>query len=559
MHRHHHHHTQREGPLDPEVEERNREEDHLLKLWTLEAGRRLLNDSRPTRPTNRNAVKAQLTQLNHQLHQLSKKRLEPHTNELIASIAQVVAMKMLLTYWLFPINNLPVELLQHIMSIATTSQPFSQISRTRIRLASVCKRWRSAAIGMSSLWSVIRVTEQPPFPLTQICLQRAGSQLISICVDQRKPNWSGLEDDHRLQPKDMQSLIAYITKGFSQVRELSILADTWAVITAAEQVLQRVPSPRSLQRLEIRRTGSAYVRFEPSGAAPEGVRIPVRLFGGAQAPMLNHLTLNGVYADFRSSSFRNLRVLEMRKMATEQMPNMKDFYPVLEGSPYLEKLTFHCACPTLTGPEDYSIWEDAEVKLTYLRELALCDLLPFYAMFLVRLISAPNLQRLRLERIHNPDDMDVNELITELCYKPRDKLTELVVYDLVCNDIPMIASWIGRTSVRRLRVGKVPDAFFIALTRRIKAPPVSARDRQLGLRSVCPWLETFEVPTWDGISFLTFQMFCVERNESLRSLVIGQKVWDALREEEREWLSQSRTRRLQVVPQRFFEEKDEFE
>ncbi|KAL5535693.1 NAN1_2 [Sanghuangporus sanghuang] len=558
MHRHHHQHTQREGPSDREVEKRNREEDRLLQLWAQEGVRRLLNDSRPVRPTNRDAVKTQLAGLHLQLCQLFKKRLEPHTNELIASIAKAAALKTLLTYWLFPINNLPVELLQNIISFATKSQPFSQISRTRIRFASVCKHWRSAAIGMSSLWSVIRVTEQPPYPLTQISLQRAGTQLISICVDQRKPNWSGSEHDHRLQPGDMQSLMVYITKGFSQIRELAIFADTWAVITAAEQVLQRAPPPRSLQRLEIRRTGSAYVRFEPFASAPEGVRIPVRLFGGARAPALNHLTLNGVYADFRSSSFRNLRVLEMRKMATEQMPNMKDFYPVLEGSPYLEKLTFHCACPTLTGPEDYPNWEDAEVKLTYLRELALCDLLPFYAMFLVRLISAPNLERIRLERIH-PDDEDVNQLITELCCRQRDKLTELVVYDLICNDVPMIASWIGRTSVRRLRVGKVPGAFFTALTRRMKAPPVSERDRQLGLRSVCPWLETCEVPTWDGISFLTFQMFCIERNESLRSLVIGQKVWDALREEEREWLAQSRTRRLHVVPQRFFEEKDEYE
>lgn len=547
MHRNHNHDTRASSSRHEGA--RNPEEFELMRLRA-EAFKQLLLDPSPARPVSRRNVRAQIAALENQLLRMEELRAQPHTRELLVRMARLAAQRALMRWWLFPINDMLPEILQRIFTIFTFSEPMSRIPKARATLTSVCAYWRTTVMSMSTLWSMIPVRELPPFPRLDMNLRLVQRQLLTIRIDQRKHDWSGAEFEHRIQPSDMRRLMTIIAGYLPQVRELEILADTCAVIAAAETVLQDVPPPRSLERLEICRTGNAYtyildennVTHDP----PRDIVFPLRLFRGVQAPMLKHATFVGVWVDFRSYSFRDLRTLDMQNMTKEQLPAMRDFFPVLQGSPRLEKLIFNAAAPRMPVGEDRT-WADAKVNLGYLRELELGNMREYIATYLVQLICAPRLKRLTLSRLHNGDFTDFITLISDGRYRT---VTELTVHGLSCEDERVVSRWIRTMPVRCLRVGDVSSTFYLALAHRFP-------DTELGpphTRSVCPRLTACEILGWRGGMFEAFQTFYMQKCDTLRFLIIGDGAWDLIRREERPWFM--RLQILKRTPERSYKDFD---
>ncbi|EJD03775.1 uncharacterized protein FOMMEDRAFT_167102 [Fomitiporia mediterranea MF3/22] len=484
-------------------------------------------------PWSRQDTLVQVACYAQRIRQLEADRRRPHKWELVYDLAKTKAVYLLMRWRLFRINDFPVEIIQRIFELVVASPTFPEISKSRIKLASVCSYWRSIVINTAKLWSDIVINMRPPFHLFRLSLQRAKAHPLTLFVDQKDPNWTGSENHHRLSPKDMRALMSVIASCLDQVRTLIIHADTWAVIGAAEEILQSAPPPRQLQRLEIRRTGKTYVQFIAPARPPPGITSPFRLFGGRHAPTLKHISFSGLYIDFAPASFRDLCVFEMRKMAVEQMPTLSDFLPVLQASPRLERLVFDSACPQLTGlGSRTSISGCLPIQLAYLRDFELSSLTPDYAIYILQVFQAPGLKRLTLERLLHEN---YNPFVLKLIGK-FPEVTVLTVNGLGATNTGDLVAWLRTMRVRYLRVARVANEFFEALATRAPVYPVDPTTRVPGWDFVCSRLESCEILLWTSIGPAAFKKFCSERRSTLRRILISQAAAEGIQSADKTWL-----------------------
>ncbi|KAH8119977.1 hypothetical protein DFH11DRAFT_21656 [Phellopilus nigrolimitatus] len=455
-------------------------------------------------------TRAAVADLAEKIRELEAQRLQPHTWEMIDTLATMRAARAFYSWRTFPINNLPVEILEHIFSLAVYSPAFLNVSRTRMALVAVCSRWRSVIVNTPELWSIIPVTCPAPFYYPILCIQRAKAHPLILFIDQRDRQWNRSETDHRFGPVEMRVLFTHIATFMHQVQQLLILADTWAVIRVALDILQTVPAPRLMERLEIHRSGHAYVEF---GQGPSSkLATSYRLFGGAQATSLSHISLSGVPVDFSPAPFRNLRVFELRKLAVEHMPTLEDFLPVLQGSPQLERLLFDGACPQLSKDcvGKAGLWKP--VLLKNLRELTIGNLIPDYAIYVLQLIVAPELRRLALERL-------VNEDFTRFVEKLPGrfpKVMVLTVNGLGTESTTALLLWLQTlTNLRYLKVSRVADEFLDAFLNRVPESFAAGVQHKPRFVPVCERLEVFEIVKCSSMNFQTIQRF-VEGRASMQ-------------------------------------------
>ncbi|KAI5124095.1 hypothetical protein M0805_000909 [Coniferiporia weirii] len=466
---------------------------------------------------------------------LEAQRHQPHTWELLHVLATTRAARALLLWRLFPINNLPVEILEHILSLAVFSPSAAEVSRTRMALVSVCSYWRSVAINTPQLWSIIPITTLPPFHLPLLCLQRAKAHPLVLFIDQRDRNWTHSENDYLFGPDNMRLLMTCVSSFMDQVRQLFILTDTWAVALAALEVLQSTPPPRLLDRLEIHRTGNAYVEFH-TVTPPRGIHTPYKLFKGAQVPLLDHVCFNGVHIDFGLATFRNLRAFELRKMAVEHMPTLEDFIPVLEGSPQLQKLVFDGACPQLSRicADDGIQWRPIQLK--NLRELTIGNLVPDYAMYILKLIAAPDLRRLTLEKLVNEDFTPFVEKLSGLF----PKVTVLTVNGLGTKDTEVLIAWLRTLpKLRYLRFSRVADEFLDAFLHYAPVYPVDDAQPEPRRSIIGARLEVAEILRCSTVNMQAFERFCTGRTEMkapLRRILVPKGELDGSETPEEVWL-----------------------
>jgi hypothetical protein len=85
--------------------------------------------------------------LHQQILQLEAKRLEPHTYYLLDVLATRKAAYEILCWRTFPINTLPLEVLERIFVLLLESQNAVAVHRSRMILMSVCSFWRKVVLG----------------------------------------------------------------------------------------------------------------------------------------------------------------------------------------------------------------------------------------------------------------------------------------------------------------------------------------------------------------------------------------------------------------------------
>lgn len=103
--------------------------------------------------------------------------------------------------------------------------------------------------------------------------------------------------------------------------------------------------------------------------------------------------MNGVHIDWIRSPLRNLRTLDIRRVALQVAPDFKQFCSMLMACPQLDKLTLDGAGPKM----NMELFNGVRVKpllIPTLRQLVIGDFSLAYAYFMLSIFSAPNLKDL---------------------------------------------------------------------------------------------------------------------------------------------------------------------
>jgi len=358
----------------------------------------------------------------------------------------------LLLWRIFPINDLPFEILVNIFTLAILSHSSREVTRSRLAVASVCKRWRRIVLDSPSMWSIIEFKGKPPFNASVLALQRSKNAPLILLIDVRDGLWQKeqIETEGVFTSADMTVLMSHIIPALGRVYELYILCDTWKVVLAALTSLRDVAVP-ALCRFEVLRSGKAYVSFARNTIPPELLQ-PMTLFRRG-APRLNHVSLDGVHVNWETTPFKNMRNLEMRKMAVEVMPHLKVFRKMMLGSTTLRTLVLEGSGPQWVE-EELDGWKP--VELPCLENLTLGDFAVDYGVFMLRLFTAPKLRRLTLCLLEE----DCSGLFAKLTGM-FPLLTVIFLFDIeVQNDEIARAFFMSMPKLRYLKTMRMEDGIF---------------------------------------------------------------------------------------------------
>lgn len=385
-------------------------------------------------------------------------------------------------------------------------------------------------------WSTIYINTHPPFNLARVCVERAKAHQLKVYVDQRDPDWTGSEEDNRFTPQDMDELMGFLSQFMDRISLLVVLCDTWAVTISVMQALKLMSPPQSLRHLELHRMGNAYVTFRLPPGPPQAFLSASKLFQGFPVEKLQAVTLNGVFTDFSTETFRNLRVLEMRKMPVEHMPSLKELAKVLEGSPLLERLAYNGACAKLEALCEQGPYQDWKpIRMAQLREFSIVNLISTYAIFAVKIIDAPEVRHLVIGNMTEPED--------SMCFIRHltgrfPKVTILTVEGVVSKDLGVNALWLSTMPLKYLKVARVPKELLGALA--FEESDGSIPLSQLPL--ICPQLEACHITDWHSMDVSDVKSLLKTRREHgapFRRLLLSSKDLESMSEGDRLWARQT--------------------
>ncbi|KAJ6466886.1 hypothetical protein C8R45DRAFT_1020405 [Mycena sanguinolenta] len=232
-------------------------------------------------------------------------------------------------------------------------------------------------------------------------------------------------------------------------------ADDWNSALVVLQLLSTFgPSPGvpMLKDFELHR---GVFEDENRSPSPWPERIPCQFLGGAIAPSLEHLLLNGISIDWSSSVIRNLTSLDLRRIPESHSPDSSRFREVLMDCPRLHRLSLNGASPRFDGQSS------RPVALLHLSILVVADFSCQNAMFLFSQISAPNVNDLTLMNLCGEDYLSVFCQITPAFPKVRLLTTYSIEFDVSPVGLGSMTRWLDSMPLLAyLKVANVANPFF---------------------------------------------------------------------------------------------------
>jgi hypothetical protein len=399
----------------------------------MKAALSLLPEPRSNDPDDSQAIRLQSMLLLQKIEMLEaeQQRIAPRVHPQLEANLFNRRQEREMIYWRnFRINQLPPEILVNIFRYVVwpTTHPSIGI-KLRLWLTGVCRRWRSAAIADFTLWNAIWFTDMPPYTRSLAWFQRAGTAPLDLRLNECDPEWNNNEDQHRFTGEQMGMLLDRLFTKLTTIRTLVIVVDTWPPALVVLAKLRQMGGPGrtlNMERFELHRAGTPYVWIGP-GYLPDNHRHPITLFGGASAPSLKHISLNGIHIDWQRSPIANLTTLDLRRMALEVSPKLMRFRDMLKRCPNLHKLALDGAGPRW-DPQDTG----GPVELPRLVILVLGDFSLQFASYVLAQISAPNVRDLTLMNMNGEDYSPLIESMTSKFVEVR----LLTLYTFEVNDSP---------------------------------------------------------------------------------------------------------------------------
>ncbi|KAJ7925935.1 hypothetical protein B0H13DRAFT_1973960 [Mycena leptocephala] len=303
---------------------------------------------------------------------------------------------MLRYFRLFRINDLPTEIISNILRFVvwdSTKRPVD----ARLGVTWTCRRWREIALSDSTLWNAIWFRGSGArIDRAWAWFERARQAPLDVRIDADPDSDDGsdnstvldLSDEPTMTAADMRQMLLRLFTKLSTIRMLIIVVDDWKSALLVLDLLGACgPSTGvpMLQRFELHR-GAMKNEDRKSLVWPGITAQP--FLGGAVAPSLGYLSLNGVPIDWSRSVLENLTTFDIRRLPASHSPDAARFREILMNCPRLQKLSMDGAGPKF---EEQCAEHIAAVELPHLRTLVVADFSRQYAMFLFSQFSAPNL------------------------------------------------------------------------------------------------------------------------------------------------------------------------
>ncbi|KAF7366652.1 F-box domain-containing protein [Mycena sanguinolenta] len=396
----------------------------------------------------------------------------PLPEEVQAQLSFARQSYMLRCFRLFRINDLPTEIISNILRFMIWDSMRTPV-RARLHITWTCRRWREIALADSTLWNAIWFRGNS-MERAWAWFERARATPLDIRID---CDSSG--DDSDPDESEDSTVLGISTEPSTKAVEmrqmLLRLFTKLATIRMLIVVVQKCHWKKALGMLELLST------FAPSTGVPMLKRVefhrgglenedrsflswPKVIFrpflGGAVAPCLEYLSLNGVSIDWSTSTLANLTTLDIRRFPQSHFLDAARFREVLMNCPRLHKL-----CLDGAGPK-FEEQGSKPVELPHLRVLVVADLSRRDTIFLFSQISAPSVNSLTLMNLYGDDYLPIFLKITSAFPKVRLLTTYSVQFDSSPVGIESMRRWLDSMPLLAyLRVANVVNHFFEVFSR----------------------------------------------------------------------------------------------
>jgi hypothetical protein len=278
------------------------------------------------------------------------------------------------------INRIPVEILAHILKLASAADAETHPAHCIITLSLVCCHWRQTALGFPALWSTIHLRDGAihDFQLATLCLERSKDAPLSVIISTlfRGEQISNFFSPYSHRIESVSICVPFKCSSYDVPR---FLLSTCGFL-----------APR-LKRLRLCTAmwGSYHSPILPS------------ILGG-DISNLTHLHVES-FSPYPGHTFGHLTHLALSSQSQyERRPSMMEFLDLLEANPFLEELLLDDA-----GPSIHTSDSRPPIRMPHMR------LLCFVATLTERALASRVLSHLRLPsqcsvRVHR--DMDPSHL-----------------------------------------------------------------------------------------------------------------------------------------------------
>lgn len=285
-----------------------------------------------------------------------------------------------------PVNKLPPEVLTTIFKYSCPARepppipasmippPFydaAQVKPWIRQMTHVCRYWRDAAFGTSSLWNSIifkpnDLLHDNSIPYT--CLRRALSGPLDVTI-------------HPGAASEIENTWAHLIPVAKRLRQLHIRNIPSTALRTWASPLQHIALP-ALEILRVRALSPLALR-----ARSYFPQLP-QIFNGS-IPMLKHLDISG-FTNFSVNRFANLTSLRL-SYQTYTLEGLPGLFGLIEASPSLQRLMFsYCELgPDPVVPPSTTSLEERLIPLHSLRHLTLLDCQATFMTIILSRLDTP--------------------------------------------------------------------------------------------------------------------------------------------------------------------------
>ncbi|KAJ7070870.1 hypothetical protein C8F01DRAFT_1013760, partial [Mycena amicta] len=353
---------------------------------------------------------------------------------------------------LFRVNSLPPEVLNNILRFVIWDSPRTPV-RTRLTVAWVCKLWREIAIDDATIWTAVWYRPGPArIQRASTWLERARQASLDIRIDVV----DDADETLTIPADDLRKILGCIFEKRQTIRMLIVTVDDWesALIVLELLALYGPHGLPMLQRFELHRGG---LKNEDRKSLAWPTMVPQPFLGGAKAPSLSYISLNGVPIDWRGSILENLTTFDMRRLPSIYTPDLARFHEILTNCPRLIKLSLDGASPRF---DDINMGQPlTPVDLPCLSTLIVSDFTRANATFLLSIFTARNVNDLTLMNFCGDDYSPLFQLMTGMF--PRVQLLTAYALQYEYLSAPILVRWLdSMPMLAYMRVANLAPHFF---------------------------------------------------------------------------------------------------
>ncbi|CAE7136418.1 unnamed protein product [Rhizoctonia solani] len=311
-----------------------------------------------------------------------------------------------------PIAMLPDDALSCIFTLSTPTKGRRRGDSDmfcRTVLPSICRHWRRVAFDTKSLWSLVTISDSPPFKFSALCLERSGTTMpLDIEIHLSNRLWGYLDDPvPELYEFGMLDALEFIVEcGGTTTRWRTFwlctpedTSSTVPLMTALD-FIGKHPMP-SLESLEIQYES----QYEMVFGTPPAETTPEKSLFLSPPTRLKTTRLEGAPNTYLFSSLGQLVGLTRLEIKFPRtLPRIEQLYALLAASPALAVLSIDTRESYTSTPSSSDHREVVDylpkIHMPNLRALGLllsgCSCIEWLEYSLLLILDAPNVESLRL-------------------------------------------------------------------------------------------------------------------------------------------------------------------